>query len=153
MGIYENDYHDLRYYRVYRSWGGKEYQEYVRIRRSEKAAYKKALAIDNRLAKCQKAYYLAEVLSPNYHIRPDGRIRGLRRITVNRKDRPSTEVFHLRISVPQKDKVDMTTISITVNGVDKAFERSIHKIAEWHGLSKDSDVFKAMKMARPVYEE
>ncbi|PJF38964.1 MAG: hypothetical protein CUN55_15735, partial [Phototrophicales bacterium] len=97
MAIYDHQYGELSYFRVFRAWGGKEHQEYVRIKRSRKAAYAKALEIDARLAKAQKAYELERAMSADYHIRDDGHIRGLRRVVVKRKGRKPSEVFELRI--------------------------------------------------------
>ena len=153
MGISENYYHDLLYYRVYRAWGGKEFQEYVRIKRSKPAAYKKAELIDKRLAKGQKAYYTATALTPKHHINSDGRIRGQRRIIVNHKGREATEVFALRVKVPWEENVNMTTFSISVHGVDKAFNNSIHQILEWYGLTTNSAVYNSMQDALPVYND
>ena len=56
MAIYDHRYGELSYFRVFRAWGGKEHQEYIRIKRSRDAAYAKAKEIDARFAKAQKAY-------------------------------------------------------------------------------------------------
>jgi len=140
MAIYDHQYGELSYYRVFRAWGGKEHQEYVRIKRSKKAAYTKAQEIDARFAKAQKAFGLKQALSSEYHIRPNGHIRGLRRITVKRKGRTPSEVFELRINVPWEDEIRRTTISIAVHGIDKAFRLSVEKICEWYGLKPRSEV-------------
>ena len=152
MAIYDHKYGDLPYYRVFRAWGGTEYQEYVRIKRSKKAAYSKAKAIDEKLAERQKAYYTAQAYTKEFHMRPDGRIRGVRRITVRRKGRTPTEVFELRINIPWDDDIRRTTLSIDVHGVEKAFNMAVEKVAEWYGLANDSDAKKAMKASLPVYQ-
>ena len=152
MAIYDHKYGDLPYYRVFRAWGGTEYQEYVRIKRSRDAAYKKAVAIDEKLAQRQKAYYTAQAYTKEFHMRPDGRIRGVRRIVVRRKGRTPTEVFELRINIPWEDEIRRTTLSIDVHGFDKAFEMSIEKVAEWYGLASDSEAKKAMKGSFSVYQ-
>lgn len=152
MAIYDHKYGDLPYYRVFRAWGGTEYQEYVRIKRSKKAAYSKAKAIDEKLAERQKAYYTAQAYTKEFHMRPDGRIRGVRRITVRRKGRTPTEVFELRINIPWEDDIRRTTLSIDVHGVEKAFNMAVEKVAEWYGLANDSDAKKAMKASLPVYQ-
>lgn len=144
MAIYDHKYGDLPYFRVYRSWGGNEYQEYVRIKRSRKAAYAKAQEIDERLAEQQKAYVVEQSRQPDYHIREDGSIRGLRRITVKRQGRTPVEVFELRINVPWEETVRRTTISISVHGEEKGFEQAIDRICEWYGLSSEQDVRAAM---------
>jgi len=140
MAIYDHQYGELSYYRVFRAWGGKEHQEYVRIKRSRKAAYAKAQEIDARFSKAQKAFGLKQALSTEYHIRPDGHIRGLRRITVKRKGRTPSEVFELRINVPWEEEIRRTTISIAVHGAEKAFRLSVEKICEWYGLKPRSEV-------------
>jgi len=144
MAIYDHQYGELSYYRVFRAWGGKEHQEYVRIKRSRKAAYTKAQEIDARFSKAQKAFGLKQALSTEYHIRPDGHIRGLRRITVKRKGRTPSEVFELRINVPWEEEIRRTTISIAVHGAEKAFRLSVEKICEWYGLKPRSEVCLAM---------
>jgi len=144
MAIYDHQYGELSYYRVFRAWGGKEHQEYVRIKRSRKAAYTKAQEIDARFSKAQKAFGLKQALSTEYHIRPDGHIRGLRRITVKRKGRTPSEVFELRINVPWEDEIRRTTISIAVHGAEKAYRLSVEKICEWYGLKPRSEVSVAM---------
>lgn len=152
MAIYDHQYGELSYFRVFRAWGGKEHQEYVRIKRSRKAAYAKAEEIDARFAKAQKAYGLKQALSTEYHIRPQGTIRGLRRIVVKRKGRAPSEVFELRINVPWEDEIKRTTISIGVHGEEKAFNLSIEKICEWYGLKPRSEVAKAMMECLPAYQ-
>ena len=151
MAIYDHKYGELSYYRVFRAWGGKEHQEYVRIKRSQKAAYAKAQEIDARLAKQQMEFCTQQALSPNYHIRPDGRIRGLRRIMVTRKGRTPAEVFELRINVPWDSEIKRTTISISVHGLDKAFQLAVDKICEWYGLTDDSAARTAMLASSRFY--
>jgi len=151
MAIYDHQYGELSYFRVFRAWGGKEHQEYVRIKRSRKAALAKAEEIDARFAKAQKAFGLKQTLLPDYHIRPDGHIRGLRRIVVKRKGRTPSEVFELRINVPWEDEIRRTTISIAVHGEQKAFQLSVDKICEWYGLKQKSDVAQAIRACSGNY--
>jgi hypothetical protein len=153
MAIYDHQYGELSYYRVFRAWGGKEHQEYVRIKRSRKAAYAKAQEIDARFAKAQKTFGLQQALSPEYHIRPDGHIRGLRRIVVKRKGRAPSDVFELRINVPWETEIRRTTISISVHGEESAFKQSVEKICEWYGLKAKSDVAKAMSACFLNYQK
>ncbi|KZY28731.1 hypothetical protein A3752_07980 [Oleiphilus sp. HI0081] len=152
MAIYDHQYGELSYFRVFRAWGGKEHQEYVRIKRSRKAAYSKAQEIDARFAKAQKAYGLQQALSTEYHIREKGTIRGLRRIVVKRKGRAPADVFELRINVPWEDEIKRTTISIAVHGEEQAFRLSVEKICEWYGLKPRSEAAKAMQECLPAYQ-
>lgn len=151
MAIYDHKYGDLSYFRVYRSWGGKEHQEYVRIKEGRKAAYAKAKEIDDRLAAEQKAYVIRQAQEPSYHIREDGSIRGLRRVTVTRKGRAPVDVFELRVNVPWEKQVKRTTISIAVHGDEPGFAMSISKICEWYGLGQDSEARAKMLDQLPHY--
>jgi hypothetical protein len=151
MAIYDHKYGELPCFRVFRAWGGKEHQEYVRIKRSRDAAYKKALKIDEELAKRQRAHYVRLAYTEPYHIRKDGRVRGLRYVEVRRKNRPPTDVFELRINVPWEDQIRRTTLSIKVHGFDKAFEMAVDKICEWYGLDLKSDVRQAMLATKLLY--
>jgi hypothetical protein len=152
MAIYDHKYGNLPYYRVFRAWGGTEYQEYVRIKRSKEAAYAKAKVIDERLARRQKAYYTAQAYTKEFHMRPDGRIRGVRRIIVKRKGRNPTEVFELRINIPWEDEIRRTTISVDVHGFEKAFQMAVDRVSEWYGLASNSDARKAMKASMSAYQ-
>lgn len=152
MAIYDHKYGDLSYFRVFRAWGGKEYQEYVRIKRSREAAYAKAQQIDERLAKAQRAFHIEQAKSPAYHIRGNGHIRGLRRITVKRKGRAPTDVFELRINVPWEEEIRRTTISIGVHGEQEAFATSVEKIAEWYGFSDNTSMKDAMMACFNAYK-
>lgn len=151
MAIYDHKYGELPYFRVFRAWGGKEYQEYVRIKRSRDAAYKKAQEIDERLAARQKAFYTRQAYTKEFHIRKDGRIRGVRRVCVKRKGRAPTDVLELRINIPWEDSVRRTTISIDVHGLEKAFKMAVEKVGEWYGLEKGSEVKRAMQDAYKIY--
>jgi hypothetical protein len=152
MAIYDHQYGDLSYYRVFRAWGGEEYQEYVRIKRSRDAAYKKALEIDARLARAQKAFTAEQTLSPSYHFRSNGQIRGLRRVLVKRKGRAPAEVFELRINVPWEEDIRRTTISISVHGEQKAFFLAVDKICEWYGLKVKSELGQLLQSSLSAYE-
>lgn len=144
MAIYDHKYGELPYFRVYRTWGGKEYQEYVRIQDDRSAAYAQAQAIDTDLAAKQKQYVLEQARSEAYHIRHDGSIRGLRRITVSRPGRAEVEVYELRINVPWESKVKRTTISIAVHGEQEGFRLAINKICEWYGLSQEDAIYEKL---------
>ncbi len=151
MAIYDHHYGDLSYFRVFRAWGGQEHQEYVRIKRSREAAYKKALEIDARLAKAQQAYMVEQALSPEYHIRDNGQIRGLRRVQVKRKGRKPIDVFELRINVPWREDVKRTTLSIAVHGEQKAFDMALDIIFECYAIKPKSALAQSLKKCYPAY--
>lgn len=151
MAIYDHHYGDLSYFRVFRAWGGQEYQEYVRIKRSRNAAYKKAQEIDARLAKAQKAFMIEQALSPSYHIRANGQIRGLRRVQVKRKGRNPIEVFELRINVPWREDIKRTTLSIAVHGEHKAFSMALDIIFECYAIKPRSALALALQACFSAY--
>lgn len=151
MAIYDHQYGDLSYFRVFRAWGGQEHQEYVRIKRSREAAHKKAREIDARMAKAQKAFIFSQAISPEYHLRDNGQIRGLRRVTVKRKGRHPADVFELRINVPWEEEIRRTTISISVHGEQKAFLMAVEKICEWYGLKVKSELGQRLQAGLPAY--
>ncbi|MFT6028727.1 MAG: hypothetical protein ACI8O8_000456 [Oleiphilaceae bacterium] len=151
MAIYDHQYGELSYFRVFRAWGGQEHQEYIRIKRSRDAAYKKALEIDARLAKAQKAFIAKQALLPTYHLRSNGQIRGLRRVIVKRKGRIPAEVFELRINVPWEEEIRRTTISIAVHGEHKAFLLAVEKICEWYGLKVKSELGQHLHASLSAY--
>jgi hypothetical protein len=151
MAIYDHQYGELSYFRVFRAWGGEEHQEYVRIKRSRNAAYTKAKEIDARFEKAQKSYCLEHALLPEHHVRPDGHIRGLRRVLVKRKGRSPVDVFELRVNVPWESQIKRTTISISVHGAEKAFKLSVDKICQWYGLKPRSEPRVAMMACRELY--
>jgi hypothetical protein len=151
MAIYDHQYGDLAYFRVFRAWGGREYQEYVRIKRSRKAAYKKAQEIDARLARAQKAFMIEQALSPQYHIRPNGQIRGLRRVAVKRKGRTPIEVFELRINVPWREDIKRTTLSIAVHGEHKAFSMALDIIYACYAIKPRSELAQALQACFSAY--
>lgn len=151
MAIYDHQYGGLEYFRVYRAWGGKEYQEYVRIKKSRSAAYKKAQAIDAKLEKTYQVFLRIQVRQAEHHVRKNGTIRGLRRLVVSRPNREESEVFELRINVPWHAKVKRTTISISVHGPEKAFDLALEKIFGWYELSADCPAAKAMRDCENAY--
>jgi len=153
MAIYDHQYGELSYFRVFRAWGGQEHQEYVRIKRSRDAAYKKAQEIDARLAKAQKAFMFEQALSPSYHIRSNGQIRGLRRVQVKRKGRSPIEVFELRINVPWRDEIKRTTLSIAVHGEHKAFSMALEIIYQCYGIKPRSALGLALQACFSVYTQ
>lgn len=151
MAIYDHQYGDLSYFRVFRAWGGQEYQEYVRIKRSRDAAYKKALEIDKRLAKAQQTFITQQALSASFHVRSNGQIRGLRRVNVKRKGRKPIEVFELRINVPWREDIKRTTLSIAVHGEQKAFALALDVIIDGYGIKPKSNLAKALHSCFSAY--
>lgn len=151
MAIYDHKYGELSYFRVYRSWGGKEHQEYVRIKDGKEKAYAMAQEIDQRMAEEQKAYVVEQAQAPSYHVRDDGSIRGLRRVQVTRKGRAAVEVFELRVNIPWEKRVKRTTISIAIHGEEAGFKMAVDKVCEWYGLPVESEARSSMLAQMPHY--
>lgn len=152
MAIYDHQYGGLDYLRVYRSWGGKEFQEYIRIKDSRAEAMKLAKEIEARLEQEYQEHVRAEVARPDYHVRKDGSIRGVRRVLVERANRAPSDVFELRINVPWKDKVKRTTVAISVHGFEHAFEQVIERVCGWYELPVDGEVAQAMRACGSHYQ-
>lgn len=151
MPIYDHKYGGLDYFRVYRAWGGNEFQEYVRIGEDRSAALKKAEQIESAFEQQYQDYQQVRVSKPNYHVRDDGSIRGLRRVKVERASRAAVEVLELRINVPWLDSVRRTTVSITTHGFDEAFKQAIDKVRDWYGLDETNAAVKAMRDCDAYY--
>jgi len=145
MPIYDHKYGGLDYFRVYRSWGGKEHQEYIRIGSDRKAARREAQAIEKRLTEQYEQYLRERVKTAEYHVRADGSIKGLRRVRVERDARAPVDVLELRVNVPWADKVQRTTISITAHGFEDAFAQAVAKIRDWYELGDDSEAVVTMR--------
>ena len=153
MPIYDNKYGGLDYFRVYRSWAGKEYQEYVRIGEDRAEARRKAEEIEQRLDAEYELYQRESASQPVFHVRGDGSIRGLRRVTIARDARAPVDVLELRINVPWQQGVKRTTISISTHGFEEAFSLAIEKIREWYGLDASSAAVKAMLSCDAFYAQ
>jgi len=149
--IYDHKYGGLDYFRVYRSWGGQEFQEYVRIGEDKDAARKEAEAIETRFAQEYEVYQRERAAQPEFHVRDDGSIRGLRRVSVERGSRATVEVLELRINVPWLKSIKRTTVSISTHGFESAFQQSVEKICEWYELDKQSLAAKAMRTCDAYY--
>ncbi|KZZ72102.1 hypothetical protein A3765_13475 [Oleiphilus sp. HI0130] len=153
MPIYDHKYGGLDYFRVYRSWAGKEYQEYVRIGDNREAARREAEKIEKRLDSEYEIYQREQASLPGFHVRSDGSIRGLRRVTVARDSRAPVDVLELRINVPWQKGVKRTTISIATHGFEEAFSQAINKIREWYGLEESNPAVKAMRACDAFYAQ
>ena len=90
---------------------------------------------------------------PGFHVRSDGSIRGLRRVTVARDSRAPVDVLELRINVPWQKGVKRTTISIATHGFEEAFSQAINKIREWYGLEESNPAVKAMRACDAFYAQ
>lgn len=143
---------DRKYFRVTRAWGGKEYQDYVRIKRSESKAYAEAQEIDNKLKVRQAAYQLRQQKSVSRFFHANGKVVGLSKVLSKRKGRKDRWEFKLRVNLPNEPKPRFTAIGINKYGFDQAFQLAIDKICEWHGIDKHSEIRKLLIDAKKQYE-
>lgn len=140
-----------RYFRITRTWGGVEHQRYVRIRRSEQAALRKAQAIDRELAQRQRAYRLRQELPEVKMIGRQGKIRGLARVTNSRPGRNPVAEFKLRVRHPDTGDLHFTSISISYHGFDTAFQMAVEQILSWSGWQDRSDLRQQMLACHTYY--
>lgn len=153
MPIYDHSYGGLEYFRVYRSWAGQEFQEYVRIGENREQARKEAEQIERALEQKYQKHVRDQVAQQDYHVREDSSIKGLRRVLVERANRAPADVFELRVNVPWHNKVKRTTISISTHGFEKAFELAIDKVCDWYELDTSSGAANAMYASSLYYEQ
>ena len=140
-------------YRIYRAWGGKEYQRYVPLNGNPKRAYKIAEEIDARFKQSQDAYKLRMTLATNSLFHVDGRIIGLSRVVCHREGRSPNEQLKLRIKIPGNNKLHFTTISISFHGFDDAYQLAVDKICEWRGIDRFAEERHALLAAKSFYQE
>lgn len=141
------------YWKVYRKWGGEAVQRYFRVDQpDEKTSYKKAQAEDESLRSRQRAYLARQVFDLHYHILPDGKLRGVRRVTVTRKGRKPVESFQVRIKLPWEDKPDFTSVSIERHGVDGAFDRVVDFYCDTYGFDPRSQMRSALRECVDAYK-
>lgn len=142
--IKAHSWEGIDYWRVYRAWGGKEYQRYIRWGKDKDAALEEAKKIDENLAQRQRAYFYRQALDVGYHIDDNGLIRGVRRQIVKRSERPSQDVIRLRVKVPWEERIRHNTVSVDHHGVRRAHELAIDKYCEWYGFDERSEIRKAL---------
>ncbi len=144
----------IEYWKVYRKWGEEApIQRYLRVDKpNERESYKKALTEDQMLRSRQRAYLTRQVFDLNYHILPNGKLRGVRRVTAQRAGRKPVEVFQVRIKLPWEDKPDFNSVSIDKHGVDAAFERVLQWYCDVYGFDKRSEMRSALRQCLAAYK-
>ena len=140
-------------YRIYRAWGGKEYQKYVPLNGNPDRARKQAEEIDAKFKQSQDAYKLRMALAKNSLFHEEGQIIGLSRVTCHREGRSRNEQFKLRIKIPAKDLLHFTTISITHHGFDEAYALAVDKICEWRGIGRYAEERRRLMAAKSLYAD
>ena len=140
-------------YRIYRAWGGKEYQRYVPLNGNPERARKQAEEVDAKFIQSQEAYKLRMTLATNSLFHPDGSVIGLSRVVCRREGRSPNEQFKLRIKIPAKEKLYFTTISISHHGFDAAYALVVDKICEWRGIDRYAEERRSLLKAKKFYME
>ena len=138
-------------YRIYRAWGGKEYQRYVPLNGNPERARREAEAIDAKFKQSQEVYKLRMTLATNSLFHSEGRVIGLSRVICRREGRSPNEQFKLRIKIPGKEKLHFTTISISHHGFDSAYALVVDKICEWRGIDRYAEERRRLIKAKSFY--
>lgn len=154
MGVSRCKIKGLEYWKVYRDWGeGSPVQRYFRITdKNERESYKRAVEEDESLRARQRAYLARQVFDLHYHIMPDGKLRGVRRVTVRRKGRKPTEAFQIRIKLPWEERPVFNSVSIDKHGVDGAFARVVEWYCDVYGFDKRSQMRSALRECVDAYK-
>jgi hypothetical protein len=140
------------YWKVYRRWGETIIQRYFPVKPNEKKSLKKATEQDESLQARQRAYSSRQVFDLSHHIMPDGKLRGIRRVTVSRANRKPVEVFQVRIKLPWNERPDFTSVSIEKHGVDDAFERVVQWYCDQYGFDRLSQMRTALRECLSAYK-
>lgn len=143
----------IDYWKVYRRWGSETVQRYFPVNKpNEHESRKKAEAEDQSLRSRQRAYLARQVFDLHYHIMDDGKLRGARRVTVQRAGRKPTEVFQVRVKLPWEDKPDFTSVSIDKHGVDEAFDIVVNWYCDVYGFDTRSQMRSALRECVNAYK-
>jgi hypothetical protein len=140
------------YWKVYRKWGNEKAQRYFRVDKpNERESLKKAQTEDQSLRSRQRAYLSRKVFDLDYHIQSDGKLRGVRRVTVIREGRKPAECFQVRVKLPWEDRPDFTSVSIEKRGVLEAFNQVVEWYCDVYGFDKRSEMRPALRECVDAY--
>lgn len=142
-------------YRVRRQIDGKTYQEYFslkeggrRLRGNERASIKaKAEARDSELAKSQSS--AKEKAAKEVHVDSQGRVRGILFRMKTEKSGTKTPVFQIGIMSTLENKIVNTTVSISLHGLEGAWQRAVDFYSEHKKIPKKSKSYKDLMAAIP----
>ena len=142
-------------YRVRRQINGKTYQEYFslkedgkRMRGTDRNAIKaKAEARDVELASQQRS--TKDKNAREVHIDDKGRVRGILFRMKTEKSGTKTPVFQIGIMSTLENKIVNTTVSISLHGLDGAWQRAVDFYAEHKKINKRSKPFTDLLKAVP----
>lgn len=151
MGVTLHPPANPKRFRISRTWKNQAYQLYVPIAGNVDKARKIAEELDDSLAQRQRAYMLRLETEGLHVMHPDGRIIGLQRQTRYREGRKPSDSMKIRLVKQEGDKPVFKAYSVDHHGFDKAFQLSVDFIADFREVERDSDLYKKMQAAKPVY--
>lgn len=152
MAITETEITGIKYFRITRAWNSREYQRYVKIGHHYQKSYKEAQKEDEALATRQRAFKQSNKLSGNIYFDSNNRIVGMTRVFVTRRKNGSeSEIFKLRYNPRNGNAIKYGQVSITLYGLDQAFELAVNKMCNWIGLDEKSEIRRTMLDAKVHY--
>jgi len=146
-------------FRVRRQIAGKTFQEYFslkedgkRIRGARRAEIKaQAEARDAELAAQQSQ--ARDKAAREVHIDGEGRVRGILFRMKTEKSGTRTPVFQIGIMSTRDEKIVNTTVSITLHGLEGAWQKAVEFFADHKKISKRSKAWKELLAAQPSEAE
>lgn len=143
-------------YRVRRQINGKTYQEYFslkddgkRMRGNERGAVKlRADARDQELALSQRS--AKDKAGREVQVDTKGRVRGILFRLKTEKSGTKTPVFQIGIMSTLKNDIVNTTVSISLHGLDGAWQRAVDFYCEHKKINKRSGPYKDLLKAIPT---
>ena len=143
-------------FRVRRQINGKTYQEYFslkedgkRMRGNERGSVKaKADARDAELALQQRS--AKDKTAREVHVDEKGRVRGILFRMKTEKSGTKTPVFQIGIMSTLKNDIVNTTVSISLHGLEGAWQRAVDFYCEHKKINKRSGPYKDLLKAIPT---
>ena len=142
-------------FRVRRQINGKTYQEYFslkedgkRMRGNERGAVKlRAEARDEELALLQRS--AKDKAGREVHVDERGRVRGILFRLKTEKSGTKTPVFQIGIMSTLKNGIVNTTVSISLHGLEGAWQRAVDFYCEHKKINKRSGPYRDLLKAIP----
>ncbi len=141
------------YFRITRTWNRIMRQEYVPVEKNRNKAYKKAKEIDDRLIIKQKAFENLMAISKEGYFREDGSIIGISKYKNCKKGCKTIWYFRLQITLTGEDKPRRYSANIDHIGIEKAHGKVVGQLCEWKGISKSTNLYKALLEGVSFYKE
>ena len=146
-------------FRVRRQIAGKTFQEYFslkengkRIRGARRAEIKAEAEARDAVLAAQQAE-ARDKAAREVQIDGAGRVRGILFRMKTEKSGTRTPVFQIGIMSTRDDKIVNTTVSITLHGLEGAWQKAVEFFADHKKISKRSKAWKALLTAQPSEAE